>query len=69
LSVSIAYGVTSVPVPAVVGIATKGSDFKFGTENNCSAVYSGLLISIPIAFAASIGEPPPTPKIKKKLKE
>ena len=56
-----AVTVTSLPVPAVVGIATRGGSF-FQTLSKpfiCSRVFFGYAIHAPVAFAQSIEEPPP----------
>ena len=64
LSVRIAYGVVSVPVPAVVGSAIIGIDLRFGLWNKLYLVAFALFINTPAAFAESMGEPPPIPIIK-----
>ena len=54
--------VTSAAVPAVVGTAISGTQgFFVGAtpSSETTSAYSGLLMIIPIAFAVSIGEPPP----------
>ena len=59
-TVSTATPVTSDPVPQVVGIVTTGSAFVCAALSyRYSASFSGLASIIAIAFAASIGEPPP----------
>ena len=55
--------VTSAPVPAVVGNAMMGTLFFFvgaTPSNETTSENSGLLLTIPMPFAVSMLEPPPT---------
>ena len=56
--VMMAYGVTSLPVPAVVGICTIG---RTSSPMACEKMLPSTCCraAMAIAFAASIGEPPP----------
>ena len=59
--------VTSAAVPAVVGTAMIGTQgFLVGATPSrlLTSANSGLLMIIPMAFAVSIGEPPPMAMIK-----
>ena len=62
--VKIAYGVTSEPVPQVVGTAITGRCRKSFCWYSTSSVLSLFWIISAIALAASNGEPPPTPITK-----
>ena len=73
--VKIAYGVTSEPVPAVVGTAaTVRALFAAcltaaSVSYKKSAFFSGLAIISAIALEASMGEPPPIPITKSTFSE
>ena len=59
--------VTSAAVPAVVGKAIIGTDVVLVLATPSSETTfenSGLLVIIPIAFAVSVGEPPPMAMMK-----
>ena len=59
--------VTSAAVPAVVGKAIIGTDLFLVLATPSSETTfenSGLLVIIPIAFAVSVGEPPPMAMMK-----
>ena len=56
--------VASLPVPAVVGMQTTGSAARLacaGTLNSRIFAPAGAAARIAIAFAVSMGEPPPKP--------
>ena len=58
--VTMAYCVTSEPVPAVVGTATTGNAL-FSAFQRASVPCSGCAAMVAIALEESIGEPPPMP--------
>ena len=62
--VRMAYGVTSLPVPAVVGTCAMGSAFASYPPAKISSSLRSCTQSVAIAFAASMGDPPPTATIK-----
>ena len=68
VSVTTEAPVTSLPVPAVVGMAIKGR-IGFGSLSGPSYCWIGfgLVERAPIAFAVSIALPPPIPTMKSPL--
>lgn len=61
--VNMEYGVTSEPVPAVVGTKISGNTCVPYCQENSSSSFNCCTASRAIALAASIGEPPPIPII------
>ena len=59
------YGVTSLPVPAVVPTKITGRAGAVQRQAKTSAGFSNWLVAkMATAFAASSGEPPPMPTMK-----
>ena len=58
------FGVTSLPVPEVVGICMTGRALGSGDPANIAAFGMGFTARSAMTFAASMAEPPPMPMTK-----